>query len=86
MSETTKTTDHASTDARSSDARRTDAQRTDALRTDALWRGIIIAIFAFGVIVALGLPLITGTWTSVISSIPIFAFGILIAAIRSIRP
>lgn len=52
---------------------------------DTLWRVAIIAIFVIGVLVAIGLPLLNGNWRSVFSAIPVFAFGILIAAIRSIR-
>ena len=54
-------------------------------RTDTLWRVIIIGIFVIGVVVAIGLPLINGDWRSVFAAVPVFAFGILIAAIRSIR-
>ncbi|WP_223622899.1 hypothetical protein [Microbacterium sp. EST19A] len=54
-------------------------------RTDALWRVIIIAIFVIGVAVALAFPLLNGNWRSVFAAVPVFAFGILIAAIRSIR-
>lgn len=54
-------------------------------KSDALWRVIIIAIFVIGVVVAIGFPLLNGNWRSVFSAVPIFAFGILIAAIRSIR-
>lgn len=54
-------------------------------RTDALWRVIIIAIFVVGVMAAIGLPLLNGNWRAVFSALPVFAFGILIAAIRSIR-
>lgn len=54
-------------------------------RTDALWRAIIIAIFVIGAVVAIGLPLLNGNWRSVFGAVPVFAFGILIAAIRSIR-
>lgn len=54
-------------------------------KTDTLWRGIIIAIFVIGVVVAIGFPLLAGNWRSVFSAVPVFAFGILIAAIRSIR-
>ncbi|MCP2635587.1 hypothetical protein K0817_003290 [Microbacterium sp. HD4P20] len=54
-------------------------------KTDTLWRVIIIAIFVIGVVVAIGFPLLNGNWRSVFSAVPVFAFGILIAAIRSIR-
>ncbi len=54
-------------------------------RTDALWRVIIIAIFVIGVLVALAFPLLNGNLRSVFAAVPVFAFGILIAAIRSIR-
>ncbi|WP_194421358.1 hypothetical protein [Microbacterium abyssi] len=54
-------------------------------KTDTLWRVIIIAIFAVGVIVAIGYPLLNGNWRSIFAAVPVFAFGILIAAIRSIR-
>lgn len=54
-------------------------------KSDVLWRAIIIAIFVVGVVVAIGFPLLNGNWRSVFSAVPIFAFGILIAAIRSIR-
>ena len=50
-----------------------------------MWRVIIIAIFAIGVIIAVGFPLLNGNWRSIFSAIPVFAFGILIAAIRSVR-
>ncbi len=60
-------------------------QTTNRTTTDALWRVIIIAIFVIGAIVAVALPLLTGNWRSVFTSAQIFAFGILIAAIRSIR-
>lgn len=52
---------------------------------DTLWRVIIIGIFVIGLVVAIGLPLLNGNWRSVFSAAPVFAFGILIAAIRSIR-
>lgn len=52
---------------------------------DVMWRVIIIGIFAIGLIVAIGLPLLNGNWRSVFAAVPVFAFGILIAAIRSIR-
>ena len=55
-------------------------------KTDALWRAIIIAIFVIGLLVAVALPLLNGNWRSVFAAAPVFAFGILIAAIRSIRP
>lgn len=54
-------------------------------RTDTLWRVIIIAIFVIGLLVATALPLISGNWRSVFGAVPVFAFGILIAAIRSLR-
>ena len=54
-------------------------------KTDTLWRVLIIAIFVIGVLMATGLPLLNGNWRSVFSAAPVFAFGILIAAIRSIR-
>jgi hypothetical protein len=38
-----------------------------------------------GVLVALAFPLLNGNWRSVFAAVPVFAFGILIAAIRSIR-
>ena len=50
-----------------------------------MWRVIIIAIFVIGVIIAVGFPLLNGNWRSIFSAIPVFAFGILIAAIRSVR-
>lgn len=52
---------------------------------DTLWRVIIIAIFAIGVLVAIAFPLLNGNWRSVVAAVPVFAFGILIAAIRSVR-
>lgn len=54
--------------------------------TDTLWRVIIIGIFVVAFLTAIGLPLLNGNWRSVFASVPVFAFGILIAAIRSIRP
>lgn len=60
-------------------------QPTARTKTDTLWRVIIIAIFVLGVVVAIVLPLLNGNWRSVFSAVPVFAFGILIAAIRSIR-
>lgn len=64
-----------------------ESERTAArAKTDMLWRVIIIAIFVIGVIVAFGLPFLNGNWRSVFAAVPVFAFGILIAAIRSIRP
>lgn len=59
---------------------------TDArAKSDALWRVIIISIFVIGVIVAVGFPALNGNWRSAFAAVPVFAFGILIAAIRSIR-
>jgi len=55
-------------------------------KSDKLWRIIIIGIFVVGVIVAIGFPLLGGSWRTMFSAIPVFAFGILIAAIRSVRP
>lgn len=60
-------------------------QPTARTKTDTLWRVIIIAIFVLGVVVVIVLPLLNGNWRSVFSAAPVFAFGILIAAIRSIR-
>ncbi|WP_350353168.1 hypothetical protein ABS642_09725 [Microbacterium sp. A8/3-1] len=54
-------------------------------KTDTLWRVIIIAIFVIGLLVATALPMISGNWRSVFGAVPVFAFGILIAAIRSLR-
>ena len=54
-------------------------------KTDTLWRVIIIGIFVIGLLVAIGLPLLNGNWRSFLGAVPVFAFGILIAAIRSIR-
>ncbi|GGD90190.1 hypothetical protein [Microbacterium murale] len=54
-------------------------------RTDTMWRVIIIAIFVIGVIIAVVFPLLNGNWRSIFSAVPVFAFGILIAAIRSLR-
>ena len=54
-------------------------------KTDTLWRVIIISIFVIGAVVAVGLPLLNGNWYSVYTGIPVIAFGILIAAIRSLR-
>jgi hypothetical protein len=53
--------------------------------SDTMWRVIIIGIFVIAVVVAIGFPLLNGNWRSVFAAIPVFAFGILIAAIRSIR-
>ncbi|MEJ1086731.1 hypothetical protein WDU99_00190 [Microbacterium sp. Mu-80] len=53
--------------------------------SDILWRLIIIGIFAIGVIMAVAVPLLNGNWRSIFAAAPVFAFGILIAAIRSIR-
>ena len=50
-----------------------------------MWRVIIIAVFAIGVIIAVVFPMLNGNWRSIFSAIPVFAFGILIAAIRSVR-
>jgi len=60
---------------------------TDEARAkeDVLWRVIIIAIFAIGLLVAIAVPFLNGNWRSVFVAVPVFAFGILIAAIRSIR-
>ncbi|MGW8482330.1 hypothetical protein ACWGJP_04285 [Microbacterium sp. NPDC055903] len=55
-------------------------------RSETLWRVVIIAIFVIGVIVAIAFPVLNGNWRSAFSAVPVFAFGILIAAIRSIRP
>lgn len=55
-------------------------------KSDKLWRVIIIGIFVVGVFVAVGFPLLNGNPYSAWSAVPVFAFGILIAAIRSIRP
>jgi len=55
-------------------------------KSDKLWRIIIIGIFVVGVIVGVGFPLLNGNPYSAWSAVPVFAFGILIAAIRSIRP
>lgn len=54
-------------------------------KSDTMWRVIIIAIFVIGLIVAIGFPLLNGNWYSVWTAVPVFAFGILIAAIRSLR-
>lgn len=54
-------------------------------KTELLWRVIIIAIFVVGVVVAIGFPLISGNWRSGFTGVPVIAFGILIAAIRSVR-
>lgn len=54
-------------------------------KSDTMWRVIIIGIFVIGVIVAIGFPMLNGNWRSVFAAVPVFAFGILIAAIRSIR-
>ena len=61
-------------------------EATAKRRSEVLWRVIIIGIFVAGLIVAVGFPLLNGNWYSIWSSFPVFAFGILIAAIRSIRP
>lgn len=61
-------------------------QSTRRNKSDARWRAIIIALFALGLIVAVVFPFLNGNWRSGLSAIPIFAFAILIAAIRSIRP
>lgn len=58
---------------------------TPRSKTDSLWRTIIIAIFVIGVVAPVALLLLNGNWASVFSTVPVFAFGILIAAIRSIR-
>ncbi|MBT2483498.1 MULTISPECIES: hypothetical protein [unclassified Microbacterium] len=58
---------------------------TTRTTTDTLWRAIIISIFVIGVLVAIGIPVLNGNWRSVFGAVPVFAFGILIAAIRSIR-
>ncbi|KJQ52613.1 hypothetical protein [Microbacterium sp. SA39] len=58
---------------------------TTRTRTDTLWRIIIIGIFVIALAVAIGLPLLNGNWRSSFAAAPVFAFGILIAAIRSIR-
>ncbi|GAB3601202.1 hypothetical protein [Microbacterium tumbae] len=50
-----------------------------------LWRVIIIAILAIGVIVAVLLPMLSGNVRSFVPGLQIVAFGILIAAIRSLR-
>lgn len=60
-------------------------QPTARTKTDTLWRVIIIAIFVIGLLVATALPMISGNWRSVFGAVPVFAFGILIAAIRSLR-
>ncbi|WP_300265912.1 hypothetical protein [Microbacterium sp.] len=62
------------------------AESSSRDKSDARWRAIIIAIFALGLIVAVAFPMLNGNWRSLFSAVPIFAFGILIAAIRSIRP
>lgn len=54
-------------------------------KTDAVWRVVIIAIFVTALIVGIGFPLLNGNLRSVFLAAPVLAFGILIAAIRSIR-
>lgn len=61
----------------------TEPTQTD--KSDALWRVIIISIFVIGALVGIMFPLLNGNWRGMFSAVPVFAFGILIAAIRSVR-
>lgn len=54
-------------------------------KTDTLWRVTIIAIFAVGAILAILGPMLTATIASVWPGFQVILFGILIAAIRSLR-
>ncbi|WP_243228605.1 hypothetical protein [Microbacterium sp. CIAB417] len=54
-------------------------------RSDTLWRVTIVAIFVIGVGTAIAAPLLNGNPRSFLTGLPIIAFGILIAAIRSLK-
>jgi len=54
-------------------------------RNDRLWRVTIIAIFVIGVATCVAVPLLNGNFRSATVGLPVIAFGILIAAIRSLK-